>query len=223
MSLNLADIRHDYVLQGLAVEDCHRQPLHQLQQWLSEAIDGGVNEPTAMNLATVDSDNRPNARIVLLKGITQDHLRFYTNYASRKGHCLAANPWVAATLFWPELERQVRIEGCISKLPEADSDAYFASRPYGSRIGAWVSEQSQPIDSIDTLAARTLAFQQQYPDVVPRPPHWGGYALTPTRVEFWQGRPSRLHDRVLFLPTVSSFGNEMTTADTDWTRIRLQP
>lgn len=213
MTLDLAGIRQEYGRLGLAPADCHDSPLVQLQHWLKAAIDAGVNEPTAMNLATVDSDGRPSARIVLLKGLELGQLNFYTNYLSRKGECLAHNPWAALTLFWPELERQVRIEGRIERLPATESDAYFASRPYSSRIGAWASAQSSALDDPAILTARVAALQAQYPEQVPRPPHWGGYGLSPERVEFWQGRPSRLHDRVLYLPTDQG----------RWTLSRLQP
>lgn len=213
MTLDLAGIRQEYGRLGLAPADCDASPLVQLQHWLQAAIAAGVNEPTAMNLATVDSDGRPNARIVLLKGLEQGQLNFYTNYLSRKGECLAHNPWAAMTLFWPELERQVRIEGRIERLPAAESDAYFASRPYNSRIGAWASAQSSALDDPALLTARVAALQAQYPQQVPRPPHWGGYGLSPERVEFWQGRPSRLHDRVLY----------RSDDQGRWTLSRLQP
>ena len=212
-TLSLADIRLDYGRHGLAISDCHADPLQQLQDWLDAALKAGVHEATAMNLATVDAQGRPSARIVLLKGIEAGQLCFFTNYLSRKGQQLAAQPFAALTFFWPELERQIRIEGAITKLPDAASDAYFESRPYGSRIGAWVSEQSQALADTETLKARAIELQPRFPEQVPRPSHWGGYGLTPDRVEFWQGRPSRLHDRVLYLP--DELGG--------WQRSLLQP
>ncbi len=212
-TLSLADIRLDYGRHGLAISDCHADPLQQLQDWLDAALKAGVHEATAMNLATVDAQGRPSARIVLLKGIEAGQLCFFTNYLSRKGQQLAAQPFAALTFFWPELERQIRIEGAITKLPDAASDAYFESRPYGSRIGAWVSEQSQALADTETLKARAIELQARFPEQVPRPSHWGGYGLTPDRVEFWQGRPSRLHDRVLYLP--DELGG--------WQRSLLQP
>ncbi len=211
--MNLADIRLDYGLKGLSPDQCHIDPYGQLQQWLDEALKAGVPDATAMHLATVDSNARPSGRIVLLKGIADDAVHFYTNYDSRKGHQLAANPYAASTFFWPELERQVRIEGRVEKLRTGDSDAYFASRPYGSQIGAWVSAQSQALEAPEQLLERERELRAKYPTEVPRPPHWGGYRLVADRMEFWQGRPSRLHDRVLYLPS----------GDGAWHRSRLQP
>ncbi|OWY41025.1 pyridoxamine 5'-phosphate oxidase [Xenophilus sp. AP218F] len=213
MSLNLADIRKDYSQKELSPDDCLADPAAQLEAWLNEAIAAQVNEPTAMNVASVDENGRPSARIVLLKGVEQGQLLFYTNYLSRKGRQLDARPYVAATFFWPELERQIRVEGQVRHVPEEVSDAYFASRPYTSRLGAWASEQSSEIGSKAVLVTRAAMFGARHPLNVPRPPHWGGYAITPERVEFWQGRPSRLHDRVLY--TRDELGN--------WKTCRLAP
>ena len=212
MNRDLADLRIDYGLRGLDPSDCDPDPMRQLRRWLDEAIAADILEPTAMTLSTVGRDGRPSSRVVLLKGLDDGLCCFYTNYESRKGRELAGNDHAALNFFWPALERQIRIEGRIDRLPAARSDAYYASRPLGSRLGAWVSEQSQPLDHPDTLAARMEALKAEHGDHPPRPPHWGGFGLRPDRLEFWQGRPSRLHDRVLYLPDGSG-----------WTRSRLQP
>ena len=211
-NMNLHDIRQDYSSQSLNEEDCTAQPLEQFQRWLSEAIQAKVNEPTAMNLATVGDNGRPQARIVLLKEVAAEGLVFFSNYQSRKGRAMVHNPYAAVTFFWPELERQVRMEGIVQQLNNTDSDAYFKTRPYTSRIGAWASQQSEVISSKLELMTRATKFAAKYLLAVPRPPHWGGYVLIPDQFEFWQGRPSRLHDRIQYI-----WQND------NWIRQRLAP
>lgn len=210
---DIAAIRQDYSRQSLSPADCLPDPLAQFSRWLDEAIAARVHEPTAMLVATVSDEGRPSARIVLLKGLEEGRFVFYTNYESRKGRQLAANPFIALTFFWPELERQVRIEGRVEKTSAENSDAYFSSRPYASRVGAWASLQSQPLESSATLVTCAAGFAAKYVTGVPRPPHWGGYAVTADRIEFWQGRPSRLHDRVEYRKATES----------DWQRQQLYP
>ncbi len=209
---DLAQLRKSYERAALDEEASEADPLKQFQAWLAQAIDARLPEPNAMTLATVGPDGRPSTRIVLIKGLDARGIVWYTNYESRKGRELGGQPFAALQFHWVELERVVRIEGRVEKVAEAESDTYYASRPLDSRIGAWASPQSQVIPSRAVLVASAARYSAQFLLNPPRPPHWGGYRLVPDRWEFWQGRPSRLHDRLRYR---LDSGN--------WVRERLAP
>jgi pyridoxamine 5'-phosphate oxidase len=213
ISEKIFNLRKDYANATLNESDLNPNPIKQFQFWLNQALEAGLNEPYAMQLATSGSDNFPDIRTVLLRGADQDGFTFFTNYNSEKGRDIAENPKAAINFFWPELERQVRVRGTIKKASTEISDEYFNSRPFESKIGAWASNQSSELPSRELLENKigelTKKFQNKE---VPRPEFWGGYVLTPSEIEFWQGRPSRLHDRILF-----------KLQDDKWKMSRLNP
>ncbi len=206
-------LRKPYLRGSLRAGDLGDDPLDALRTWLRAAADAGEPEANATALATVGADGRPSVRFVLLKDVTDEGLTFFTNYGSRKARELDASPHAALAFWWPSLERQARVEGSVGRLSRERSEAYFQTRPYGSQIGAWASNQSRTVDGREALEARAAALRAQYPDgAVPCPPFWGGYLLEPSRFEFWQGRDDRLHDRFVF-----------ERASEGWTLTRLAP
>ena len=211
--MNIADLRKSYEKAELNESASQADPMKQFERWLNEAISSEVPEPNAMTLATVGSDLRPSTRIVLIKGFDERGIVWYTNYASRKGQELAGNPFAALQFHWVELERVVRIQGVVEKVSDTESDEYFQTRPLDSRIGAWASPQSQVIAGRSVLVTNAAKYGAQFLLKPPRPPHWGGYRLKPDTWEFWQGRKSRLHDRLRYSQQDGS----------EWLRERLAP
>jgi pyridoxamine 5'-phosphate oxidase len=211
--MDLADLRLSYTKAGLTEDDVDPDPFRQFEQWMSQAISSQLIEPNAMILATVDASGKPNARAVLLKGFDPSGFVFYTNYESRKSHEIGANSSVCLLFYWAELERQVRIAGRAGRVPEAESEAYFQSRPVGHQLGAWVSKQSEVIAGREVIEESLASVAKRFePGPVPRPPYWGGFRVVPHAFEFWQGRPNRLHDRLEYVLTNGT-----------WTIRRLSP
>ncbi len=210
----LQNLRQDYSAASLSEKESAADPIKQFESWFNQAVKANALEPNAMTLATATPDGRPSARIVLLKGYDNNGFSFYTNYLSRKGKEIAKNPMGAITFFWGELERQVRIEGVIEKLDKATSEKYFHSRPKGSQISALVSPQSQEVTSRGELDGKMVKMENEYKDKeIPKPAHWGGYILKPRLIEFWQGRPSRMHDRIVYKKVDNK----------NWKKVRLAP
>jgi pyridoxamine 5'-phosphate oxidase len=210
---DISNLRIHYEKSALSEEQAPDFPFSLFEKWFQEALAGDIQEPNAMVLSTV-SDQKPHARVVLLKGASAEGFEFYTNYLSNKGREIAENPHACLTFFYDRMERQIRVEGTVKKLSQEQSDAYFHSRPRGSQIGAWVSEQSRVIASKSLLEERLAEMEKRFEglDIVPRPEHWGGFLLKAEKIEFWQGRPNRLHDRLLY-----------TRAGDAWLRERLSP
>ena len=209
---DIKDFRTDYGKQELNRKDLSENPIQMFDTWLQEAIDNIEKDANAFTLSTVGANAFPSSRVLLLKEVNNKGFVFFTNYKSHKGQEIEVNPKVSLNFFWPALERQVRIQGVVEKVSEAESDAYFQSRPYKSRVGAWASNQSSSLANREILKERYLQFSKKYPEHVPRPPHWGGYLVKPQKIEFWQGRSNRLHDRFSFRFTEGK-----------WTAERLAP
>jgi pyridoxamine 5'-phosphate oxidase len=212
--MNVAELRQEYTLRDLVEAEADADPLSQFRQWFDEACAAGLTEPNAMTLATADRAGKPSARMVLLKGFDGRGFCFFTNFESRKGKELEENPWAALVFYWPGLERQVRVEGRVSRMTDEESDAYFHSRPPGSQIAACVSAQSRVVAGREVIEGRFAELSAQYKDrLIPRPPHWGGLRLSAETIEFWQGRPNRLHDRLRY----------RRRDEGAWVRERLEP
>lgn len=218
---SIADLRKSYERAELSEDASHSDPLLQFGQWLNEAIAGEVPEPNAMTVATVAGNLRPSTRVVLIKGFDERGIVWFSNYESRKGQELAGNPYAALQFHWVEMERVVRIEGRVEKVSDEESDTYFHSRPLDSRLGAWASPQSQVISGRGVLVANAAKFGAKFLLNPPRPPHWGGYRLEADRWEFWQGRKSRLHDRLRY--SLNAPGQNGTASQPVWLRERLAP
>ena len=210
--MNIADLRQEYMRSGLSETDADPDPLRQFERWFEDAVRARLPLPNTMTLATVTASGAPSARIVLLKGVEDGGFLFYTNYLSRKGRELERRPAACLLFLWSDLERQVRIDGTVSKVTAAESDAYYATRPAGARLSAWASEQSQRVDNRAVLEQAMAEARGRHGESPPRPPHWGGYRLVPQEIEFWQGRSDRLHDRLLYRRQASA-----------WTIERLSP
>lgn len=213
MSIDIAGLRENYTRGGLQEEDLTKDPIILFRKWLVEALESKAAEPNAMSLATVSEDGTPNSRVVLLKDVGERYIRFFTNYTSRKGRDLKKNPFAAVSFWWPELERQVRIKGPVKKVSREESDAYFRSRPRESQLGAWASSQSSTVSNREMLKKEYEKVSGRFKNTkIPTPDFWGGFDIYLSEIEFWQGRPSRLHDRILF-----------TFEQDEWNYKRLQP